>query len=207
MKKKKGKVIGELKDKGRPQKLVPLEKEKYFRSSYKFFRGWMDIHENSDEKDINPMERIGIYCIVFSMMEDRLETFWWNCCYVHKWGVIIPESERVNRFILKKQGMRLPPIQKVPLTKKQWENREIPSDRTRTTGNFRKELVKNHKITENLGQRIELMEGDRKEIIHRNMFYMKHISINHINEGMEIFRELDKLLQKHKRGHKDLIGK
>ena len=34
------------------------------------------------------MEKMGIYCIVFSMLEDRLETLWWNCSYVHEWKVI-----------------------------------------------------------------------------------------------------------------------
>ena len=44
--------------------------------------------------------------------------------------------------------------------------------------------------------KIERMENDRKEIIHRNIFYMNDITKEHIKEGMKIYRELDKLVKK-----------
>ena len=84
--------------------------------------------------------------------------------------------------------------------------RMIPS-RVRTTGRFRKDLIDNWKITQKLHDRIQQSEGDRKELIHRNMFFMDDLKDKHIKEVMSLFREVDKLVQKHKKGHQDLLGK
>jgi hypothetical protein len=54
--------------------------------------------------------------------------------------------------------------------------------------------------------RIIKSESDRKELIHRNMFFMDDLKDKHIKEVMSLFRELDKLVQKHKKGHPDLLG-
>ena len=80
--------IGLLNIKEKPQSLVNLEKGRYFKSSYEYYKDWMDRYSDTPEREIPVMERVGIYCMVFSMLEDRLETFWWNCSYVHKWNVI-----------------------------------------------------------------------------------------------------------------------
>ena len=79
--------IGTLSWTNKPQILTNLKKGNFFRTSYQFFKEW---NERSDDEreNINPMEKMGIYCIVFSMLEDRLETLWWNCSYVHKWDSI-----------------------------------------------------------------------------------------------------------------------
>ena len=135
---KKEKVIGLLNIKGRPENLVSLEKGRYFSSSYKFFKEWMERNKDVNENQINPLERVGIYYMVFSMLEDRLETFWWNCCYVHGWEVIIPKGEKEKRSELREMGQKPPPtITRVPPTKKQWKRRDIPKGVTRTTGKFR----------------------------------------------------------------------
>jgi hypothetical protein len=36
---------------------------------------------------------------------------------------------------------------------------------------------------------------------------MDDLTDKHIKEVMSLFRELDKLVQKHKKGHQDLLGK
>ena len=81
------KQIGTLYRERRPQSLLNLEKGNSFKSSVEFFRNWDNLSEQEKE-EITPTEKVGIYCIVFSMLEDRLETLWWNCSYVHQWNVI-----------------------------------------------------------------------------------------------------------------------
>ena len=89
---------------------------------------------------------------------------------------------------------------------KKKRERKIPYQ-FRTTGRFRKDLNDNWKITQKLHDRIQQSEWDRKELIHRNMFFMGDLKDKHIKEVMSLFREVDKLVQKHKKGHQDLLGK
>ena len=185
--------IGTLRTKKRPQTLSGTQKGNFFRTSFQFFKEW---EEKSDEgkQEMNPMERMGIYCIVFSMLEDRLETLWWNCSFVHEWDVIEGYS------IIKKERIRRPPRED------EHRKRKIPKN-IRTTGRFRKDLLENRKITDKLNHRISKSEEDRRELIHRNMFFMDDLTDKHIKEVMSLFRELDKLVQKHKKGHPDLLLK
>ena len=117
--------IGTLRTKKRPQTLSGTQKGNFFKTSFQFFKEW---EEKSDEgkQEINPMERMGIYCIVFSMLEDRLETLWWNCSYVHKWDVI---EKRVDGVKTKR-----------PPNEYEHRNRKIPKG-IRTTGRFRNNLL------------------------------------------------------------------
>ena len=178
--------IGLIKIKEKPQSLVNLEKGRYFKSSYQYYKEWMDRYSDTPEREIPIMERVGIYCMVYSMLEDRLETFWWNCSYVHKWDVIPSDDETLKR----------------PPKKKEWKKRQIPK-RIRTTGWFANQLQKNGKITKELVTRFKRSDDDRREIIHRNMFNMKKVTKDHIQELMSLFREFDKLNKKHKKKHSD----
>ena len=74
----------------------------------------MNRYSETPEREIPVMERIGIYCMVFSMLEDRLETFWWNCSYVHKWDVIPSNDD---------------PRLKRPPKRKEWEKRKFERER------------------------------------------------------------------------------
>ena len=181
--------IGLLKIKEKPQSLVNLEKGRYFSSSYKYYKEWMDRYSDTPEREIPVMERVGIYCMVFSMLEDRLETFWWNCSYVHKWNVISSVDD---------------PKLKRPPKRKEWKKRQIPK-RIRTTGWFSNQLERNGKISKELNQRLKRSDDDRREIIHRNMFNMKEVTKDHIQELMSMFREMDKLIKKHKKTHSDKL--
>ena len=181
--------IGLIKIKGKPQNLVNLEKGRYFKSSYEYYKDWMDRYSDTPEREIPVMERVGIYCMVYSMLEDRLETFWWNCSFVHKWNVIPSEDD---------ETLKRPP------KKKEWKKRQIPK-RIRTTGWFANQLQKNGKITKELVTRFKRSDDDRREIIHRNMFNMKEVTKDHIQELMSLFREIDKLLKKHKKTHSDKL--
>jgi len=184
--------IGTLRTKKRPQTLSGTQKGNFFKTSFQFFKEW---EEKSDEgkQEINPMERMGIYCIVFSMLEDRLETLWWNCSYVHEWDVIEEYS------VIKKVRIKRPPRED------EHRKRKIPKN-IRTTGRFRINLLDNWKITQKLNDRILKSESDRRELVHRNMFFMDDLKDKHIKEVMSLFREVDKLVQKHKKGHQDLLG-
>ena len=82
----KEKEIGKLPMKGKPERLTNMEKSEFFKQGAKIFRDWNKLKEPErwELLESNPMQRVGIYCMVFSMFEDRLETFWWNCAYVHQ---------------------------------------------------------------------------------------------------------------------------
>jgi|TARA_B110000263_G_C15127990_1_gene427475 hypothetical protein len=49
-------------------------------------------------------------------------------------------------------------------------------------------------------------EEYRRELVHRNMFFMDDLKDKHIKEVMSLFREVDKLVQKHKKSHPNLLG-
>ena len=183
--------IGTLRTKNRPQSLSNITKGQFFKTSYEFFKEW---NEKSDKerKNINPIEKMGIYCIVFSMLEDRIETLWWNCSFVHEWDVIESYS------VMRKERIRRPPRED------EHRKRKIPKN-IRTTGRFRKDLLDNGKITIKLHDRIVKSEFDRSELIHRNMFFIDDLTDKHLKEVMSLFRELDKLVQKHKKGHPDIF--
>ena len=169
--------IGTLKKKKRPQILSNLQKGNFFRTSYQFFKDWNERSEEERE-NINPMERMGIYCIVFSMLEDRLETLWWNCSYVHEWKVIGEWDEDNKRYVTDNGR---------PPQEYEHRGRKIPYP-IRTTGRFRIDLLENGKITQKLHDKIHQSEKDRKELIHRNMFFMGDLKDKHITEVMSIFR-------------------
>ena len=188
--------IGTLRKTKKPQILSNLKKGNFFRTSYQFFKDW-DERSDDERENINPMEKMGIYCIVFSMLEDRLETLWWNCSYVHEWKVIGEWDDENKRYVTDRGK---------PPQEYEYRGRKIPSQ-IRTTGRFRKDLNDSHKITQKLHDRIQQSEWDRKELIHRNMFFMGDLKDKHIKEVMSLFREVDKLVQKHKKGHQDLLGK
>ena len=193
---KKNKEIGNLQNKGRPQFLSNLEKSINFKDSIEIFNEWNKLTE-SERDSINPTEKVGIYCIVFSLLEDRLETFWWNCSYVHEWKVIGEWDDELQEYNTKGDKGH-------PPNEFDFKKRNIPRG-IRTTGTFRIDLFKNRKINQKLHERIMKSEWDRKELIHRNMYFKKDLMDKHITEVMFLFRELDKLLQKHKRGNKDKL--
>ena len=187
--------IGTLRKTKKPQILSNLKKGNFFRTSYEFFKDW-DERSDEERENINPMEKMGVYCIVFSMLEDRLETLWWNCSYVHGWKVIGHWDDGKNRYVTDNGR---------PPQEYEHKGRKIPTP-IRTTGKFRIDLLKNGKISQTLHDRIHQSEKDRKELIHRNMFFMGDLRNKHITEVMTLFRQLDKLVQKHKKGHPDKLS-
>ena len=127
---KKKTQIGLINIKEKPQSLVNLEKGRYFKSSYEYYKDWMDLYSDTPEREIPVMERVGIYCMVYSMLEDRIETFWWNCSYVYKWDVIPSDDD---------SKLKRPP------ERKEWEKRKI-TKKVRQTGSYLRLLEKNGKI-------------------------------------------------------------
>jgi len=194
---KENKEIGKLSKKARPQFLSNLEKRESFKDGIEIFNEWKKLTE-SERDTINPTEKIGIYCIVFSLLEDRLETFWWNCSYVFGWKVLGEWDDELQEYNTR-GGKGHPPDEF------EFKRRKIPKG-IRTTGTFREDLFRNQKINQKIHERILKSEWDRRELIHRNMYYNRDLMDKHISEVMDLFREIDKLLQKHKRTHKDKLS-
>ena len=68
-------TIGKLHEKKRPQSLLKTEKGDYFTKGYDYYKSFMKRKSQLDGVG-HPMERVGVYCVVYSLMEDRLETLW-----------------------------------------------------------------------------------------------------------------------------------
>jgi len=193
---KKNKEIGKLSQKGRPQILTNLEKSINFKDSIEIFNDWKKLTE-SENDSITPTEKVGIYTLVFSLLEDRIETFWWNCSYVHQWKVYSEWDEDNQKWSTKGKYGKFP-------NKFQWKTRDIPKE-IRNTGNFRGDLFSYNKIDHKLHERILHSEWDRRELIHRNMYFNQDLMDKHIFEVIDLFRKVDKLLQKHKKGYPNLL--
>ena len=58
-------------------KMAPKQKESYFRLSYDY---WMEWKTRPDEEK-SPLERLGCYVNVFSMMENRLRVLYWTSSF------------------------------------------------------------------------------------------------------------------------------
>ena len=173
-------VVGKLKSKKRPQSLSNQEKGEYFKSSYEFYKNW--IKKGKVQRFQNDMERVGVYCIVYSMLEDRLETLWWNYSYVNRLKVLKETQDQSPREIILHE----------------WENKMIPKY-VRLSGVFLKQLYEQNVIDENLENRLYKSDLDRRELVHRNMFFIKDLKDKHIRECLILFRILDKMVQKHKK--------
>jgi len=191
--------LGKLKQKRRPQSLSNIEKGDYFTSGYNFYKNFMKRKKQLDGVG-HPMERVGVYCVVYSMMEDRLETLWWNYSYCNQKKVLSDNTkEKKPRVIMDYE----------------WKYKQIPPN-IRKSGNFLRQLGPKEMrdddgkvlfsrpdswevIDDELYLRILQSDTDRRELIHRNVFFTGDLKDKHINECVKIFRILDKMVQKHKR--------
>ena len=173
--------IGKLNKKKRPQSLTNIEKSDYFISGYNFYKRFMERKKQLDGIG-DPMERVGVYCVVYSLMEDRLETLWWNYSYCN----------RIKVFNYDNQPREI--------SEHEWENKIIPP-KIRRSGIYLKNLNPEEwgVIDKKLFEDIKKSDLDRRELIHRNVFFTGDLKDKHINECVKLFRILDKMVQKHKR--------
>jgi len=197
-----GILTNEIKGTRKPiHKLTNMEKEKFFRSIFDDVNTWRKRISTLDGFGYS-FERTGIYTSLYSLFEYRLETLWLNYAYERKWGVY------TNWFT---NEMRC-----FPPNQYQWMNRDIPPH-LRNAGNYfvdlygqqigaYKSVVNDEQIiSDELSTRIQRSNEDRTQLIHRNCFYKKDIRNEHIETIIKNFREIDKMVKKHQRQHRELL--
>ena len=63
--------IGTLRTKNKPQILSNFQKGNFFKTSYQFFKEWNE-KSDKEKESINPMERMGIYCLLYVGRQNRV---------------------------------------------------------------------------------------------------------------------------------------
>ena len=88
--------------------LTNLEKEGFFKSIFNDVNSWKKKISELDGVG-NLYERTGIYTRLYSLLDYRLETLWWNYAYQRQWKVfrkleieIDPKTgEKIEKIIAK----------------------------------------------------------------------------------------------------------
>ena len=63
-------------------KMTPKQKEMYFRLSYDYWIDW----KTKPDAEILPLERLGCYVNVFSMLENRIRVFFWTASFYEQFA-------------------------------------------------------------------------------------------------------------------------
>jgi len=175
-------------------KMTPKDKEKYFRLSYEYWMDW----RTKPEEDKSPLEKLGCYVNVFSMLENRIRVFYWTASYFEPfksfqdpktgdWKTI--SRKRFEKFI----SDPYPPNTPTNSLKLMIENL---SNRV---------LISNSKHKE-----LESLIAFRNDITHQSMFNLEKVTDEHIDKIMSCFRYIDNTLKsrrrKYLRREKELRG-
>jgi hypothetical protein len=194
--------------------LTNKEKENVFSSVFDSVKKWKDKISNLDGVG-NLSERTGIYTSLYSLYEYRLETLWLNYAYQRQWSVY----RKIEIDYDSKTGQKTDKIidnRFYPMSFKNWIERFIPPKLKITSiylvdlygkqmGNQKSEVNDEQLIPYELFDRISASNKDRKEIIHKNCFYKKDISNEHIESVIKNFRGIDKIVKKHQRECRELL--
>ena len=194
--------------------LTNKEKEKFFRSVFYEVKSWRKRISDLDGYG-NLSERTGIYTSLYSLYDYRLETLWLNYAYQRQWKVF----RKLEIEIDPKTGEKIEKIianRFYPMKFHHWMERFIPPKLKTTSlylrdlygkqmGLQKSEVNDEQLIPDELFEKISGSNKDRKEIIHKNCFYLKDISNEHIERVIEIFRKIDKMVKKHQRQYRRLL--
>ena len=71
-------------------KMTPKQKEMYFRLSYDY---WMEWKTRPDAEKL-PLERLGCYVNVFSMMENRLRVLYWTSSFYEGFESVLVDPKK-----------------------------------------------------------------------------------------------------------------
>ena len=71
-------------------KMTPKQKESYFRLSYDY---WIEWKTRPDEEK-SPLERLGCYVNVFSMMENRLRVLYWTSSFYEGFESVLVDRKK-----------------------------------------------------------------------------------------------------------------
>jgi hypothetical protein len=80
--------------------MTPKDKQKYFKLSYDYWMDW----KTKPEEDKSPLERLGCYVNLFSMLENRLRVLYWTASfYVPFDSVLIDHKKSIWKGVSRKQ--------------------------------------------------------------------------------------------------------
>ncbi len=193
--------------------LTNIEKEKIFRSVFDDVKSWKKRVSNLDGCG-NLSERTGIYISLYSLLDYRLETLWLNYAYQRQWGVYHKTDIQFDPLTGKNENNTIKRF--YPMNKHNWEVRYIPSPLRMSSTyildlyggkmGYRKSVVNDEQlIPDELLNKLESSNKDRKEIIHTNCFYKNDITNEHIEMVIKNFRKIDKMVKKHQRQYRRLL--
>ena len=141
-----------------------------------------DKMTDEEKEEIDPMERMGIYCIIFPMLLNVMETFWITCSYFERWDVI--EDVVGDEIRLR------------PISRTEWMYRESREEKSTVRPEYiqqKKHLLNGGMITNELDERLDSCEDDRMKLIEEKRFLIQDLTNIHINELVSVLLEVKRL--------------
>ena len=175
-------------------KMTPKQKEMYFRLSYDY---WMDWKTKPDEEKF-PLERLGCFVNVFSMMENRIRVYFWTASFYEQFASELDTKSDVWKTISRKKYERFT------------DDPYPPNTPTNTLVNMIETLKTRHLISNSEREELNSLIDIRNGITHQSMFNLNKITDEHIDRIMSCFRYIDRKLKsrrrKYLRREKELRG-
>ena len=163
-------------------KMTPKQKEMYFRLSYDY---WMEWKTRPDEEK-SPLERLGCYVNVFSMMENRLRVLYWTSSFYEGFeSVLVDPKKNEWKTISRKQYEKYSDYPYTPNTPSPSISLKHILNRLKTR------LLLSKTVSDELN---EIMDF-RNDILHTSMFQMDKVKDEHIDKVMSGFRHIDRTLK------------
>jgi hypothetical protein len=174
-------------------KMTPKQKEMYFRLSYDY---WMDWKTKPDTEKL-PLERLGCFVNVFSMLENRVRVFFWTASFYEQFASEYTKSGDWNTISRKKY--------------ERFTNDPYPPNTpTNTLVNMIETLKTRHLVSNSERKELNSLIEFRNSITHQSMFNLNKITDEHIDRIMRCFRYIDRKLKsirrKYLRREKELRG-
>jgi len=138
------------------------------------------------DEEKSPLERLGCYVNVFSMMENRLRVLYWTSSFYEGFeSVLVDPKKNEWKTISRKQYEKYSDYPYTP-------NTPSPSISLKHILNqLKTRLLLSKKLYDELN---ELMEF-RNDILHTSMFQMDKVKDEHIDKIMSGFRNIDRTLK------------
>ena len=173
----------------------PKDKEKYFRLSYDYWMDW----RTKPEEDKSPLEKLGCYVNVFSMLENRIRVFYWTASYFEPFKSFQDPKTGDWKTISRKKYERFT------------DDPYPPNTPTNTLVNMIETLKTRHLISNSEREELNSLIDFRNGITHQSMFNLNKITDEHIDRIMSCFRYIDRKLKSRRRKYlsmeKELRGK
>ena len=160
-------------------KMTPKQKEMYFRLSYDY---WMDWKTKPDEEK-SPLERLGCYVNVFSMMENRIRVYFWTASFYEQFASVLDTKSGNWETISRKKYERFT------------DDPYPPNTPTNTLVNMIETLKTRHLVSNSEREELNSLIDFRNGITHQSMFQMDKITDEHIDKLLSCFRYIDKKLK------------